>query len=697
MTFILESKYQPCGDQPKAIEALVQGIETSSKPQVLLGITGSGKTFTMANVISRVQRPALILVHNKTLASQLYEEFKAFFPHNAVEYFVSYYDYYRPEAYIARTDVYIEKEMAINAQINRMRLSATRSLFEREDVIVVASVSAIYGLGMPEYFKELNLALIVGQSYDRQELLLHLVRMQYQTAEVALDPGTFRVRGEYIEIFPAYEEDFAFRLQFFDDELERITQFDPLLGSIIQTVEKITLYPASHHVVPEDIKELALREIETDLALQAAVFEERGQELERSRLLERVKYDLATMRELGYCRGIENYSRYFARRAAGEPPACLLDYFPDNFLLFVDESHQMLPQIHAMSHGDRSRKNALVTHGFHLPAAYDNRPMTFDEFYAKIKQVVYVSATPGAWEVQEAQGEVIEQIIRPTGLLDPTITVRPAIGQVDDVVGEIRRTIKQGQRILVTTLTKKMAEELSDYLFEQKIKAKYLHSEIDTIERIEILTGLRRGEFDVLVGINLLREGLDLPEVGLVAILDADKQGFLRSTSALIQTCGRAARNEEGRVVMYGDTITAAMQATIDETVRRRAAQEEYNRIHNITPKTVYRALSTITKETPAGKKGAPQPRGNPATENKAQSKPSDGPSAGESGAKGQTELEIDLNNLGSIYSLEELNDKYEAVRARMHHAAKQMQFDEAAQYRDLMRKLERHMLQLAQ
>lgn len=585
--FQLVTDFEPRGDQPKAIERLSHNLVEGKKAQVLLGITGSGKTFTMASVIEKVQRPALILAHNKTLAAQLYQEFKSFFPHNAVEYFVSYYDYYQPEAYIARTDTYIEKDLAINDQIDRMRLSATRSLIERHDVIIVSSVSCIYGLGLPEYYSQMQLHLSVNQKCRRDDILLHLVEMHYKRGDFELIRATFRARGDVLEVMPAYEEALAYRIEFFGDEIERISSIDPLTGKVKERIEKITIFPGSHHVTPEHVRFDAMKTIREELKERVDHFEKNNQLVEKQRIFQRTTYDLEMMKEIGFCKGIENYSRHFSRRHAGDPPPCLLDYFPKDFILFVDESHQTLPQLHAMYNGDRARKTSLIEYGFRLPSAYDNRPLKFEEVFDRIHQVIYVSATPGAWEVEQAQGEVVEQIIRPTGLLDPVIEIKPATNQVDDCLEQIRLETEKGGRVLVTTLTKKLSEDLSKYLNEIGVQAKYLHSDIDTLERVQIISDLRRGIFDVLVGINLLREGLDIPEVSLVTILDADKEGFLRSETALIQTCGRAARNVGGRVIMYADKITSAIKKAVDTTEARRAHQIAYNKKHGITPKTI--------------------------------------------------------------------------------------------------------------
>ena len=643
----LKTDYSPCGDQPEAIEKLVAGCNRGKKSQVLLGVTGSGKTFTMANIIEQVKKPTLILAHNKTLAGQLFQEFKQFFPDNAVEYFVSYYDYYQPEAYIARTDTYIEKDLAINDHIDRMRLSATRSLIERDDVIIVSSVSCIYGLGMPEYFKEMRLILETGQEVRRDEVLLHLVELQYDRKDFDLGRGSFRVRGDILEIVPSYEEDFAYRIEFFGDEIERISEIDPLLNRVHRRLDTVTIYPSSHHVTPEAVRERALETIASELIDRTALFEKENKLVEKQRLEQRTKYDLAMIKEIGFCKGIENYSRHFSSRLAGQPPSCLLDYFPDDFLLFIDESHQTLPQVHAMYNGDRARKDSLVEFGFRLPSAYDNRPLKFEEFYKRMSQVVYVSATPGSWEVTEAGGDVVEQIIRPTGLLDPVIEVRPAENQVDDVLDEIRKESENGGRILVTTLTKRLAEDLSKYLEEIGVRAKYLHSDVDTMERMQIIRDLRKGIFDVLVGINLLREGLDLPEVTLVAILDADKEGFLRSETALIQTCGRAARNSDGHVIMYADKETRSIAATIAETNRRRKIQEAHNKKHGIVPTTVIRKVAEDLAETFFGKAAEVDP--------------------------GTKHIEG-----------KEIAAKIQEAEKEMKLAAKELRFEDAARYRDV-------------
>ena len=598
MKFELATSFSPQGDQPTAIAKLVEGVKSKKKAQVLLGVTGSGKTFTMANVIARTQKPALILAHNKTLAAQLYQEFKTFFPNNAVEYFVSYYDYYQPEAYIARTDTYIEKDLAINEEIDRMRLSATRSLIERDDVIIISSVSCIYGLGLPEYYSKMILTLEVGQKIRRDDVLLHLVELHHKRNDLDLARATFRARGDVLEIMPAYEDNLAYRVEFFGDEIDRISSIDPLTKKVLERLEKISIYPASHHVTPEDVRLNAIETIKEELKLREAYYLEQQKLIEHHRIKERTLYDLEMIKEIGFCKGIENYSRHFSGRFSGDAPPCLIDYFPEDFLFFIDESHQTLPQLHAMFNGDRARKEALVEFGFRLPSAFDNRPLKFEETYKKMNQVIYVSATPGKFEVLDAGGDVIEQIIRPTGLIDPVITIKPAQNQVDDCLEEIRQEINKGHKVLVTTLTKKLSEDLTQYLTEIGIRAKYLHSEIDTLERVQIIKNLRMGLFDVLVGINLLREGLDIPEVSLVAILDADKEGFLRSETALIQTCGRAARNLHGRVVMYADRITDSIQKCLNTTNARREKQQAYNKEYNITPRTTKRENIENLNET---------------------------------------------------------------------------------------------------
>lgn len=593
--FQLVSDYQPTGDQPEAIAALTKGVEEGDHAQILLGATGTGKTFTISNVIKNVNRPTLILSHNKTLAGQLYGEMKKFFPNNAVEYFVSYYDYYQPEAYVPSSDTYIEKDASINDEIDQLRHSATSSLIERNDVIVVASVSSIFGLGSPAEYQNHVVSLRVGQEIPRNRLLRELVEIQFDRNDIDFQRGRFRVRGDVVEIFPASREEKAIRVEFFGDEIDRIREVDALTGEVIGDREHVSIFPATHFLTSEDIMDLALPEIEADMKSQVAKFTKEGKLLEAQRLQQRTTYDIEMMREMGYTNGIENYSRYMDRRKPGEPPFTLLDFFPKDFLLIVDESHQTMPQVRGMYNGDRARKQQLIDYGFRLPSALDNRPLILKEFEGHVHQVIYMSATPGPYE--EAQTDrVVQQIIRPTGLLDPTIEVRPVMGQIDDLVGEINKRIEKNERVLVTTLTKKMSEDLSDYLKDLGLKVKYLHSDIKTLERTQIIRDLRLGKFDVLVGINLLREGLDIPEVSLVAILDADKEGFLRNERSLIQTIGRAARNANGSVIMYADTVTDSMRAAIDETKRRRTIQEAYNKEHGITPKTIIKPIQEAIK-----------------------------------------------------------------------------------------------------
>ena len=591
--FHLVSDFELAGDQPRAITELVEGLEHGDRHQVLLGVTGSGKTFTMAHAIARVNRPALVMVHNKTLAAQLFQEFRRFFPDNAVEYFVSYYDYYQPEAYVPATDSYIEKEATINEEIDRMRLSATRSLFERRDVIIVASVSCIYGLGSPEAYYGMLLPLERGQRIDRDQVLRKLVEIQYERNDHDFARGTFRVRGDIVEVYPSYEEQ-GLRIELFGDEVDALTSFDPLTGKTIRRHDKIAVYPKSHFVAPRDRTRRAVETIKEELGWYRSALESEGKLVEAQRLHQRTMFDLEMMREIGYCHGIENYARHLTGRAPGEPPPTLLDYLPKDALIIVDESHQTVPQVRGMYQGDRSRKETLVAYGFRLPSALDNRPLNFEEWEKRVRQVVFVSATPGPYELAKSQGVVVEQIIRPTGLVDPPIDVRPVKGQVDDLLQEIRSRAARHERVLVTTLTKRMAEDLTEYYQELGVRVRYLHSDIETLERVEILRDLRRGEFDVLVGINLLREGLDLPEVSLVAILDADKEGFLRSAGALIQTSGRAARNVNGRVIMYADTVTRSMEAAIGETSRRRARQGAYNEEQGITPQSIVKQIDDV-------------------------------------------------------------------------------------------------------
>jgi excinuclease ABC subunit B len=660
--FKLKAEYRPAGDQPEAVEKLVTGLNKGMKHQTLLGVTGSGKTFTMANVVAKVQRPVLVIAHNKTLAAQLCAEFKEFFPENAVEYFVSYYDYYQPEAYVPHTDTYIEKDASINDEIDKLRHSATASLFERRDVIIVASVSCIYGLGSPEEYRDQVLSLRVGNSYERDEILKKLVAIQYSRNEMAMTRGTFRVRGDVIEIFPASHGDKAIRLDLFGDELERIMEIDTLTGEILGERRHVSIFPASHFVTGQEKMKEAMANIQLELAERLKVLRDENRLLEAQRLEQRTRYDLEMMQEMGFCQGIENYSRHLTGRKPGEPPYTLIDYFPEDWLLIIDESHVTIPQIGGMYEGDKSRKTTLVEHGFRLPSALDNRPMRFNEFEEKVKQVVYVSATPGPYELAR-QEQLVEQIIRPTGLVDPEIKVRPVEGQIDDLIGEIRLRAAREQRVLVTTLTKKMAEDLTDYLKELDIKVRYLHSEINALERMEILRELRLGVFDVLVGINLLREGLDLPEVSLVAILDADKEGFLRSERSLIQTVGRAARNVEGQVIMYADKITDSMKKAIGETERRRELQMAYNIARGITPKSITKAVRDVMQATFAAEKQAPY----------GTDKRYDGLTNGKPVSK--------MNKK----EIKKLADKLEQ---EMRQAAKNLEFERAAQLRDAMLEL---------
>ena len=591
--FKLVSDYKPTGDQPQAIEAIVNSIKAGNREQTLLGVTGSGKTFTMANVIAQLNRPTLVLAHNKTLAAQLCEEFKAFFPDNAVEYFVSYYDYYQPEAYVPTTDTYIEKDSAINDEIDKLRHSATLALSERRDVIIVASVSCIYSLGSPIDYRNMVISLRPGMEKSRDELLKKLVEIQYERNDIDFTRNKFRVRGDVVEIFPAYSSDKVIRVEFFGDEIDKITELNPVTGEVKAQLRHAAIYPASHYIVPKDKIDIAVKEIENELDERVKFFTERGKLIEAQRIEQRTRYDIEMLNEIGFCKGIENYSRVLSGRAPGSEPYTLLSYFPEDYLLFVDESHVMLPQVRGMYGGDRGRKQNLVEYGFRLPSAYDNRPLNFDEFYGRINQAVFVSATPGDFELEKS-AVVAEQVIRPTGLLDPDISVRPVEGQLDDLISEINMRTEKGQRTLVTTMTKKMAEDLTDYFTKMGIKVRYMHHDIETVERMEIIRDLRLGEFDVLVGINLLREGLDIPEVSLVAILDADKEGFLRSERSLIQTIGRAARNADGMVIMYADSVTDSMERAITETQRRRSIQMEYNEEHGIVPKTITKKVNDI-------------------------------------------------------------------------------------------------------
>ncbi len=600
--FQLVSKYQPTGDQPQAIAKLVEGIRRGDREQTLMGVTGSGKTFTMANIIAAVNKPTLVLAHNKTLAAQLCSEFREFFPNNAVEYFVSYYDYYQPEAYIPSTDTYIEKDSAINDEIDRLRHSATSALSERQDVIIVASVSCIYTLGDPIDYRSMVISLRTGMQKPRDELLDKLVDLQYERNDISLTRNKFRVRGDVVEIFPAYESDKVFRIEFFGDEIDRISEINPLTGELKNIVSHVAIFPASHYIVPTDKMQAAIVRIQEELDDRVAYFQSENKLLEAQRILQRTTYDIEMLQEIGFCKGIENYSRVLGGRPAGSTPCTLLDYFPEDFLLFVDESHVTLPQVRGMYGGDYARKKSLVDYGFRLPSAFDNRPLNFDEFYSHIHQAVFVSATPGALE-KERSAQIVEQVIRPTGLLDPKLSVRPTEGQIDDLMEEIRQRAAREERVLVTTLTKKMTEDLTNYLDQNGVRVRYMHHDIDTIERMEIIRDLRLGDFDVLVGINLLREGLDIPEVSLVAILDADKEGFLRSETSLIQTIGRAARNADGEVILYGDYVTPSMEVAITETERRRAIQQAYNEAHSITPKTIRKDVREVLEISAGGGK----------------------------------------------------------------------------------------------
>lgn len=648
--FRLKSSFEPKGDQPKAIEALVEGIKAGHVHQTLLGATGTGKTYTMANVIAAVQKPTLVMAPNKTLAAQLCSEFKEFFPDNAVEYFVSYYDYYQPEAYIPQTDTYIEKDSSINDEIDKLRHSATAALFERRDVIIVASVSCIYGLGSPEYYRNLVLSLREGQVYDRDQILRKLVDIQYERNDYDFQRGTFRVRGDVIEIIPASEQEKALRVELFGDEVERIWEVDTLTGEVLGARKHVSIFPASHYVTDAESMKKAIAGIEAELEERLQELRQQGKLLEAQRLEQRTRYDIEMMQEIGFCQGIENYSRHLTGRQPGEAPYTLFDYFPDDFLLIIDESHVAVPQIRGMYEGDYSRKKTLVEHGFRLPSALDNRPLKFHEFEERINQVVYVSATPGPYELEHSTA-VVEQIIRPTGLLDPKVLVRPVEGQIDDLLGEIRARVEVNERVLVTTLTKRMAEDLTDYFREMGIRVRYLHSDINALERMEIIRDLRLGEFDVLVGINLLREGLDLPEVSLVAILDADKEGFLRSERSLIQTIGRAARNVNGTVIMYADTITDSMDRAIKETNRRRAIQEEYNRKHNIVPQTVKKEVRDVLEITYAAEK----------------------------------KETYGVSQAGKKMTKTEAKKLIPQLEKEMHEAARKLEFEQAAQLRDII------------
>ncbi|NLI58709.1 MAG: excinuclease ABC subunit UvrB [Clostridium sp.] len=652
--FKIKSDYKPCGDQPAAIDKLVEGINAGFRGQTLLGVTGSGKTFTMANVIERVQKPTLVIAHNKTLAAQLCSEFKEFFPDNCVEYFVSYYDYYQPEAYIPSTDTYIEKDSSINDEIDKLRHSATAALFERRDVIIVASVSCIYGLGDPEDYTDLMLSLRPGMERDRDEVIRKLVEIQYDRNDIDFRRGRFRVRGDVLEIFPASSSEEILRVEFFGDEIERITQVDSLTGEIVGIRNHAAIFPASHYATTKEKMDRAIKSIEKELEERLKELKSEEKLLEAQRLEQRTRYDIEMMQEVGFCQGIENYSRHISGREPGSPPFTLIDYFPKDFLMIIDESHVTVPQIGAMYNGDRSRKESLVEYGFRLPSAFDNRPLKFEEFEKRINQIIFVSATPAKYESENSK-QIVEQIIRPTGLIDPEVIVKPVKGQIDDLIGEISERIEKNQRVLVTTLTKKMAEDLTDYLKEMNFKVKYLHSDIDTIERMEIIRELRLGVFDVLVGINLLREGLDLPEVSLVAILDADKEGFLRSETSLIQTIGRAARNVEGKVVMYADVVTRSMQKAINETNRRRKIQMEYNKAHGITPKSIVKGIRDVIEPVKA--------------------------------AEDDVSYKVDKDS--KTMSKEEIKELIDKITSDMKQAAADLQFERAAELRDMLVELE--------
>lgn len=707
--FELNTPFQPTGDQPKAIERLVEGLQNQKDSQVLLGVTGSGKTFTMANVIAQANLPTLVLSHNKTLAAQLFSEFREFFPNNAVEYFVSYYDYYQPEAYIASTDTYIEKDSQINDEIDKLRHSATRSLLERNDVIIVSSISCIYGLGSPEAYEGMLLYLEVGREFKRQEVLKKLVEIQYKRNDVDFHRGTFRVRGDVVEIFPAYEEERAIRVEFFGDEVESISEVDPLRGIRLQKLPRVTIYPGSHYVTTVESRKRAIESIRVELRERLQDLNSIGKALEAQRLAQRTLFDLEMMEELGYCQGVENYSRHLTGRDPGAAPPTLLEFFPKDWLLIVDESHVSVPQIGGMYRGDRARKSSLVEHGFRLPSALDNRPLNFEEWEKCIRRTVYVSATPGNYELEKSGGEVVEQVIRPTGLLDPVVEVRPATTQVDNLLTEIWKRVEKKERVLVTTLTKKLAEDLARFYQEQRVKVKYLHSDIDTLERIEILRDLRLGAFDVLIGINLLREGLDLPEVSLVAILDADKEGFLRSYRSLIQTIGRAARNVDGRVILYADKITESMRVAMDETARRRTLQAEFNTKNGIIPRTIQKAIPapmTATVEdgeikSPdraqlakrALRTGVGSGHGRSlwsAAEPAVQASPEEAVASLDM-LDPSSQLEQIREAAGEFFtSVDQLSKAIEKMEAEMRVAAKSMQFEQAAELRDRIKRLKR-------
>ncbi|MFP4192302.1 MAG: excinuclease ABC subunit UvrB [Candidatus Hydrogenedentota bacterium] len=659
--FKLVSEYQPAGDQPEAIRQLIRGLNEGDDSQVLLGVTGSGKTFTVANVVAEVNRPTLVMAPNKILAAQLYSEFKELFPENAVEYFVSYYDYYQPEAYVPASDTYIEKESSINEEIDKLRHSATRALLSRRDVIVVASVSCIYGIGSPELYQQLRVELAPGEEYPRDDVIAGLVAMQYQRNDIDFHRGTFRVRGDTVDIFPAYEAALAVRVEFFGDEIDGLYEIDPLRGQVTRRLRRVAIYPGSHYATTAEVQKRAVESIKQELTERLAELEAEGRVLEKERLRQRTEFDLEMLQEIGYCSGIENYSRHLDGRLPGEPPYTLINYFPDDYLLVMDESHISVPQVNGMYKGDRSRKDKLIEYGFRLPSARDNRPLTFEEFERLKKQVIYVSATPADYELEKSEGVIVEQVVRPTGLVDPAIEVRPAASQVDDLLDEVRRVTERNERVLVTTLTKRMAEDLTEYMADLNIRVRYMHSDVETLERIELIRALRSGEFDVLVGINLLREGLDIPEVALVAILDADKEGYLRSETSLVQTCGRAARNVQGRVIMYADQETGSMRRAIDEMTRRREKQLAYNEAHGITPRTIQKSISTVLSSI---------------YERDYVTVP-----------KAAEESETYLPSGDIEKTIEDL-------RKRMKKAADQMDFEKAAEYRDRLRELERQQVE---
>ncbi|MFO7776209.1 MAG: excinuclease ABC subunit UvrB [Candidatus Hydrogenedentota bacterium] len=659
--FKLVSEYQPAGDQPEAIRQLVRGLNEGDDCQVLLGVTGSGKTFTVANVVAEVNRPTLVMAPNKILAAQLYSEFKELFPENAVEYFVSYYDYYQPEAYVPASDTYIEKESSINEEIDKLRHSATRALLSRRDVIVVASVSCIYGIGSPELYQQLRVELAPGEDYPRDDVIAGLVAMQYQRNDIDFHRGTFRVRGDTVDIFPAYEADLAVRVEFFGDEIDGLYEIDPLRGQVTRRLRRVAIYPGSHYATTAEVQKRAVESIKQELTERLAELEAESRLLEKERLRQRTEFDLEMLQEIGYCSGIENYSRHLDGRLPGEPPYTLINYFPDDYLLVMDESHISIPQVNGMYKGDRSRKDKLIEYGFRLPSARDNRPLTFEEFERLKNQVIYVSATPADYELEKSEGVIVEQVVRPTGLVDPAIEVRPAASQVDDLLDEVRRVTERNERVLVTTLTKRMAEDLTEYMADLNIRVRYMHSDVETLERIELIRALRSGEFEVLVGINLLREGLDIPEVALVAILDADKEGYLRSETSLIQTCGRAARNVQGRVIMYADQETGSMRRAIDEMTRRREKQLAYNEAHGITPRTIQKSISTVLSSI---------------YERDYVTVP-----------KAAEESETYLPSGDIEKTIEDL-------RKRMKKAADQMDFEKAAEYRDRLRELEKQQVE---